>query len=109
MKIEDVRKLADGRIFTGSQAVENGLVDQLGYIEDTIAVAKEMSGLEEAKVIRYKRMFDLADLLAVTMNNLSGRGSIPFGIHTILGEDDFPKLMYLWTGYQQDSQYAVFN
>ncbi len=109
MKIEDVRKLADGRIFTGSQAVENGLVDQLGYIEDTIAVAKEMSGLEEAKVIRYKRMLDLADLFAVTMHNLSGRGSIPFGIHTVTGEGDFPKLMYLWTGYQRDSQYAVFN
>ncbi|MDR4496379.1 MAG: signal peptide peptidase SppA [Candidatus Scalindua sp.] len=109
MKIEDVRKLADGRIFTGSQAVGNGLVDQLGYIEDSIAVAKEMSGLEEAKVIRYKRMFDLADLFTATMNNLSGHRSIPFGIHTITGEEDFPKLMYLWTGYQQDTQYAVFN
>ncbi|MDR4504564.1 MAG: signal peptide peptidase SppA [Candidatus Scalindua sp.] len=102
MKIEDVRKLADGRIFTGSHAVENGLVDQLGYLEDTISAAKEMSGLEEAKVIRYKRMFNLSELFAVTMNKLSGHHSITFDLYPMAGEDNFPRLMYLWTGYPQD-------
>ena len=41
MEIEDVRKLADGRIYTGKQALDNGLVDQLGYIDDAITLAKD--------------------------------------------------------------------
>lgn len=109
MKIEEVRKLADGRIFTGSQAVENGLVDQLGYIEDTISVAKEMSGLEEAKVIRYKRMFDIAELFAVTLKNFSGHRSITFDIPPMAGGDKFPRLMYLWTGYQHDYKHSALR
>ncbi len=110
MEIEEVRKLADGRIFTGSQAVEYGLVDQIGYIEDTISVAKEMAGLEEAKIIRYKRLFDLSELFAVTMEHLSGghRG-VTLDIHTISGEDNFPRLMYLWTGNQQEYKNAAFK
>lgn len=32
--IEDVRGLADGRIFTGEQARQNGLIDELGTLED---------------------------------------------------------------------------
>ncbi|GJQ59361.1 MAG: signal peptide peptidase SppA [Candidatus Scalindua sp. AMX11] len=109
MKIEEVRELADGRIFTGSQAVENGLVDQLGYIEDTISVAKEMAGLEEAKIIKYKRMFDLAELFAVTMKNFSGHRSITLDLHTMAGEDNFPRLMYMWTGYQHDYKQSAFK
>ncbi len=109
MEIGDVRKLADGRIFTGNQAVENGLVDQLGYIEDTIYTAKEMSGLKDAKVIRYKRMFDLAELFAVTMKNFSGHRGVTLDIHTIAGEGDVPRMMYLWTGYLQEYKHSPFN
>lgn len=36
MKEEDVRKLADGRMYDGSQAVKNGLVDEIGDIEKAI-------------------------------------------------------------------------
>ncbi|NKB17545.1 MAG: S49 family peptidase, partial [Pseudanabaena sp. CRU_2_10] len=37
MDIEAVRKLADGRIYTGRQAKENGLVDEIGTYEDAVA------------------------------------------------------------------------
>jgi protease IV len=37
MDLEAVRKLADGRIYTGRQAKENGLVDQIGTYEDAVA------------------------------------------------------------------------
>ncbi len=102
MKIEDVRKLADGRIYTGRQALDNGLVDQLGYIEDAITVAKEMAGLKEAKIIKYKKTFTLAEIFSGTMNNLFGDRIINIGINASVTEDDFPRFMYLWTGYQQN-------
>lgn len=46
--------IADGRIFNGKEAVENGLVDATGYIEDAYARARELGGLsEDAPVVPY--------------------------------------------------------
>jgi protease-4 len=42
---EELEKLAGGRIWTGRQAKANGLIDELGTLEDAIASAKEMAGL----------------------------------------------------------------
>jgi len=40
-----VRKLADGRVFTGSQALENGLVDELGNFYDALDIAADLAGI----------------------------------------------------------------
>jgi len=101
MEIEDVRKLADGRIYTGKQALDNGLVDQLGYIDDAITLAKDTAGLKEAKIIKYKRMFNLAEIFAGSIDNLFGNRTIKFSIYAS-ADNDFPGFMYLWTGYQQN-------
>ncbi|MFQ6605410.1 MAG: signal peptide peptidase SppA [Fidelibacterota bacterium] len=42
---EQVKTLADGRVFTGRQAVELGLVDTLGTLEDAIAIAAQFGGI----------------------------------------------------------------
>ncbi len=111
MEIEDVRKLADGRIYTGKQALNNGLVDQLGYIDDAITLAKDITGLKEAKIIKYKRMFNLAEIFAGSIDNLYGNRTIKFSIHASAVDDDFPGFMYLWTGYQQNYlfKWPAFN
>lgn len=46
MDPEVVRPLADGRIFTGRQAMAAGLVDELGNLQDAIEVAAELAGIE---------------------------------------------------------------
>jgi protease-4 len=46
MKEEDIRKLADGRVFTGQQARERGLVDEIGTYQDAVAAAARMAGIE---------------------------------------------------------------
>ncbi|BCR05419.1 multidrug transporter [Desulfuromonas versatilis] len=52
MTTEEVAPLADGRIFTGRQALEQGLVDELGNLQDAIDVAARMAGIEgEPRVI----------------------------------------------------------
>ena len=110
MEIEEVKRLADGRIYTGKQAVDNGLVDQLGYIEDAITLAKDITGLKEAKIIKYKRMFNLAEIFEGSMNNLFGNRTIKFSLHASV-DNDFPGFMYLWTGYQQNYlfKWPTFN
>lgn len=47
-------RLSDGRIFTGRQAYELGLVDRLGGLEDAITRATELAGLEDPQVITYR-------------------------------------------------------
>ncbi|MCK5186247.1 MAG: signal peptide peptidase SppA [Deltaproteobacteria bacterium] len=56
MKREEVLKLADGRIFTGEQAIKLGLIDRLGNLQDTISMTGEMVGIEgEPKVVYPKK------------------------------------------------------
>lgn len=49
IKVEEARKVADGRVFTGRQALELGLVDEIGTREDAFKVAAKLAGLEEGK------------------------------------------------------------
>jgi protease IV len=48
-----VRKLADGRVYSGSQAKELGLIDQFGTLEDAVELAAKRAGLEGEPAIYY--------------------------------------------------------
>jgi len=64
IKMEEVRKIADGRIFTGEQAKTHGLVDDLGTLEDAIKTAAALSGIkEEPVVVSKKDELSVIDLL----------------------------------------------
>lgn len=65
MSLEEVSKVADGRVFTGQQAQENGLIDVLGTYEDAIELAAEMAGMTgEPKLVKQKRKkITILDLL----------------------------------------------
>lgn len=52
---EAVRPLADGRIFTARQALENKLIDGVGYLEDVIGRVKKAAGIRHAHVVTYRR------------------------------------------------------
>lgn len=69
MLLEDVRKIADGRIFTGEQALKAGLIDEIGNLEDAVKIAGKLSGIKgEPEVVSKKERFSFTDLL---------KGSIP--------------------------------
>jgi len=56
MDIDTLRAIADGRIFTGEQALENGLIDSLGGYSDALAYLKQSLDLpEKTKVIEKKK------------------------------------------------------
>jgi protease-4 len=57
MDIDDVKKLADGSIFTGNQALDNGLVDKLGTLDDAISLAGEMGDLGKHPRVVKERKF----------------------------------------------------
>lgn len=51
---EAVAKLADGRVYNADEALENGLVDQVGYMEDAFEKAKELAGVDDAAMVAYR-------------------------------------------------------
>jgi protease IV len=64
-KLDDERlaAVATGQIFTAEQALEAGLVDRIGFLEDAVKRAVELAGLTEstARVVRYSRPRGLLD------------------------------------------------
>lgn len=64
LEVEAVQPLADGRIFTGRQAKDAKLVDELGDLDDAIKLAAEMGGIEgEPKVVEPRKRFSIRELI----------------------------------------------
>ncbi|MBI5056729.1 MAG: signal peptide peptidase SppA [Nitrospirae bacterium] len=64
IKFEQIKKLADGRIFTGRMAKEVGLVDEIGNLQDAIMLAGELTGIKgEPQVVQKKEKFSFIDML----------------------------------------------
>lgn len=53
MTVEELKKVASGRVWSGQQAVENGLVDMLGGLDQAIEVAVDAAGIADDYRIRY--------------------------------------------------------
>ena len=51
----DFKEVTDGRVVTGRRALEVGLVDALGDLDDGFAKAKQMAGVKDASLVRYHR------------------------------------------------------
>ncbi len=92
LKNEDVRSIADGRIFTGRQAMDLKLVDQLGDLEASIRIAADMAGIKgKPMVVSSDKKMRLLDYLKEeTASWLKGviRGS--------LGIEDRPQLEFIY-------------
>jgi protease-4 len=64
MPLDDIRKIADGRIFSGRQAKEIGLVDELGDLEYAIKTASRLAGIKgEPEIVEKKEKYPLLELL----------------------------------------------
>lgn len=85
---EQVRPLADGRIFTATEALKLGLIDETGYWEDAVTRTAELLDVEHIIVYRYADMFSFGSLFRA-MRTMSPRA--------LLGLDRSPRLQYRWT------------
>ncbi|MEC5423807.1 signal peptide peptidase SppA [Virgibacillus sp. C22-A2] len=92
-----VRELGDGRVYTGAQAYENELIDELGSMDDTIALMKADYGLENAQVIEYEKSFGFSQFLGGSLQGLFNTESDLVGIKDLLRENNAPRAMYLYS------------
>ena len=88
LTVEQIRALADGSIYNASEALENKLIDEIGYMPEAIALAKSLAGVSDAKVFEYTKPFSFENLLeSKTLFKLN---------RDTLYELTTPQLMYLW-------------
>ncbi len=93
LTIAEVKALADGRVYTGRQAKELRLVDELGNLPDALRKAGELGGITgEPKIIEYREPFNLFRQMLGMM-----RPSDPWTrILNALGRAQNPILQYLY-------------
>lgn len=89
-----VREVADGRICSGRQAQEMGLVDSLGYLPDVIARAAKLGGIEtsEPRLIEYSQRSGVLGALGASLNRPSPIEELKQILHFNVGSP----LMYLY-------------
>ena len=64
LEVSEVEPLADGRIYTGRQAKEARLIDELGDLDDAIHIAADIAGMEgEPKVVEPRKRFSFRDII----------------------------------------------
>lgn len=103
MTPEQVDSIGQGRVWSGEQALANGLVDRLGSIDDALAAAASKAGVEEYQVVKYPAIKDpFASLLGGSTDKIkTWYGRAQFGafykhyqsMEKILGQTGMMALM----------------
>lgn len=75
MSVDQVKEVARGRVWTGTDAKEIGLVDEIGTLDDAIAYAAKQAGLSEYRV---KELPELKDPFEEILENLQNDMSVKF-------------------------------
>lgn len=97
LNLDQVKKLADGMIYAGEEALANGLVDQLGDFEDAIQVAKDLAHITRAKVIQYKKRMGFFELLVSAHQRYSpAQVDLVTTLKQMLLEENTPRILYMW-------------
>jgi len=95
---ERLRELADGRVYLGPDAKANGLVDEVGTIQDAIVALKDAAGLAKKKVL----VVEYSRPLAHRPNVYAQTGAAPAQVNLINVElpmwlrGDAPQFLYFW-------------
>ncbi|MFO1053356.1 MAG: signal peptide peptidase SppA [Planctomycetota bacterium] len=92
---EQVEKLADGRIYSAKQALDNGLVDEIGTAEVAWSELAKLSHVDSAVHVERRRRPTLGDLLFRSDAQPHTVGS---SLASLLEGSSGPRLLYWWSG-----------
>ena len=91
LTLADVKRLADGSIYSASEALDEKLIDEIGYLDEAIEQVLSLAEIEEAQVVEYRRPFSLSNFLSSR-----SRGILKID-RTTLYELSTPQVLYLWS------------
>ncbi|HCO93078.1 MAG TPA: signal peptide peptidase SppA, partial [Phycisphaerales bacterium] len=89
----EVRRLADGGIYGAQEALDEKLIDDIGYLDEAIDLVKSLAGIENAQVVEYRKPFSFGDFLSYRKPNLLKLD------RSTLYELGTPQVLYLWSAY----------
>jgi protease-4 len=92
---ERVRALADGRIYTGLDAKQLGLVDEVGYLEDAINAAMAMACIKDARVVAYDHCAGYKGSIYAGLPKFPSEINVKLDVPGIGGHGG-AAFMYLW-------------
>jgi protease-4 len=88
-------ELTDGRIFDAPQALEAGLIDEIGDFHTAIAAAKAAARVEEARVVMYHRPGETRENIYSAARGLPAQINVmPVDLGALA--ETGPRFMYLW-------------
>lgn len=90
MSVSEVEKIAQGRIWSGLDARKNGLVDEIGGVQDAIRIAAELAGIENYTVLELPRQKEFMEEL---LSDLMGQRLMSYLSERILKAYPFLKSM----------------
>ncbi|MDN7227103.1 signal peptide peptidase SppA [Planococcus sp. N064] len=96
MSEEQVKKVADGRIMNGRQAVEAKLADDFGFEEDVLAALRTDYDLKGAQVIEYGADQGIGSLFSMKLGSLFGNDMESKLIAKLLTDNSAPRMMYMY-------------
>jgi len=92
---DTARTLADGRVYTAQQALALKLVDQIGYMDDALRLARRTIGVDEARVVVYHRPTEYrATYYARSGASADGLDATLAPLASLVGAG--PRFLYLW-------------
>lgn len=92
MPRSEVESIADGRIISGSDALDAGLVDELGNLDHAISHARELANIDDVRVVEYVEPFSPFDIF----RGLGTKVGLIDEVQRSL-EGSGPVLKYMWT------------
>ena len=69
----EVKKLADGRLYVASDALEKGLIDEIGYFDDAVRVLSDQAGIARPGVFEYRKEKGFRDIFGWMALNVKPR------------------------------------
>jgi protease-4 len=87
MSFEKAETLAHGRVWTGRQALENGLVDELGGLTRAVEVARDLAGVEADEEITVAHFPEKKSLLQSLMNQGDTAAAARWLVYSTLRKD----------------------
>lgn len=95
LPLDTARTIADGRVYTAQQALELKLIDQIGYMDDVLKLARQKIGVDEARVVVYHRPADYrATYYARAESSSGGLDVTATQLASLIGGG--PRFLYLW-------------
>lgn len=96
MSVEDVKKVADGRVMNGRQAIESGLADDYGKLPDAVEAMKKDLKLKNPTVFEYGTSDSLSSLFGMNLSGLMKKNAETELVEKVLTDYQAPRMMYLY-------------